>query len=551
MGDYNVLYPKLTIYNTSASAIYSFTANTLDSSAQRDFNLRSLALHLGINEDLGAMTFVIDDPDNTMSSNGDPLIEEQMGVKLELGSTTAGLTSWFYGIVMDVEVIETRTNITQLRITCINWSIRLIDRLTNIVRFQKKTSDGETLDATDTDAATAQIAKEIITESDHLTDPFFPLETEITVNGVDLTDAVNLMPEIQQQYQTFASTLAHLSACAGVVYGLDGDRDMFFRFMESTNSGLMLTNDIAHTKVTTHDQDKVCNLLEDQPIIFRNTSKDAGISIIHGLNAQKNTKDLEEAVEDTTASCDLKWYGIPFVPTKQNISKFALRMAKTGNPSSGEARFFIVNQAAAGVPDMNSIIGEATLSQDELRGLEGSFAWKEIALTENVSIIVGTTYYIVVKIYGNATDTFVISYDQAGSSSYEDSADGSSWTNRATSTMAHRTYYSEPVTITFEDVRTRRKFRYREKAIEFQSGEEYAHVVEALDFLGDVVAVRKREYNPITVSCPNSRIDVGKYARLRVKDKFDRKVNIIGLDLVINGDVGTDRLTLDIQENIT
>lgn len=551
MGDYNIVYPRLKIFDINDTELYNYTANTLDASGTRDFNLRSLALHLGINEDLGGLVFVIDDPDgNMIDSNGEPLIQEQYGVKLELGETLGSLTSWFYGIVIDVESIETSTNMTQYRVTCVNWTIRLVDRLTNITRFQKKDSDGITLDSTDTDASTAQITSEIITQSDHLTDENFPKETKITTGGIDLTNADNLIPELQQQFQTFASTIAHLSATAGTVYGVNGDRELFFRFMDATDSGLMISNDTENTKVTTHDQDKVLNLL-DERIQYRNTSKDAGISIIHGLNSNTIVKDIDQTTEDATLSMDTNWYAIPFVPTKPNLTKIALRLAKTGNPSDGEARFFIANQDSSSDPDEASILSQMSLSQEELRALDSTLGWVEINLDRRIDLNVGSTYYIICKQYGDATNTFVMSYDSAGSDSYEDSTDGATWTNRATNTVVLRTFASERATITLEDVRARRKYRYREKAIEFKSGEESEHVIEALDFLSDILSVRKREYNSISVSIPNTRVEVGKYAHLLLKGKWHRKVNIIGLDLVIDsGDVGTDKMTLEIQENI-
>jgi len=546
--DTTPLMPRLKIYDQDGTEQYSFTSTLLDATANRDFNLRTVAGHLGINDDTGSLSFVIDDTESALvDSEGNCLIQEEWEVKLEVGKTLGGLYNIFYGKVKDAEVWEVDTNFTQVRINVAGWGIIFNDRNTNIKRFQKKQSDGETADTSDTDVYPSQIAKEIVTETDHLVDAELVGESDITTNGVDVVNINNQLIDFQQNNQTWAAAIANLAASAGAVYGVDADKDFYFHLGDTTPSGIMITNDDENSKVTGWDVTKV-GLMNKQPIGWRNTTLDSGYSILEGLNSNVIQKDIEETTEDATLDSDLKWYAIPFTPTKDNVSKVSLKMAKTGNPSSGSAKFLLVTDNGVD-PDENTIIKEAELSQETLRGLDGTLGWTEISFG-TTPVVPNQKIFLLVKLYGTATDSFAISYNTA-SGTYFDSSDGLTWTSR-TGEIVFRSYSANPITIVYEDVRAKRKFKTREKTLSFPQASEFDHVVEALDAISDIVCVRKREYQPINIFPPDVRIDVGKYCRVRIKDKFDRKALIIGLDFVMDvldtSNIGINKFTLSLQE---
>ena len=542
------LMPKLSIYNLDGAEVYSFTSTLLDSNAPRDFNLRSMAGHIGINDDTGSLSFVIDDiNDSLIDSDGNCVIQEEWEIKLQVGKTVGGLYNIFYGKIKDAEAWVVDTDFSQIRINAGGYGVIFNDRNTNIKRFQKKESDGETADSTDTDVYPSQIAKEIITETDHLVDKELVGESNITTNGVDTTNINNQLIDFQQNNQTWAAAIASLAATAGAVYGVDADKDFYFHLGENESSGIMITNDDEHSKVTGWDVTKV-GLLNKSPIGWRNTTLDSGYSILEGLNSNVVQKDIEQTSEDATLSADLKWYAVPFTPTKDNIHKVSIKMGKTGNPSSGSAKFFLVTENSSN-PDESSILKEVELSQETLRGLEASLEWTEIPFPDT-AVVPNTQIYLMIKQYGNSTDTFVFSY-QTATGSYLDSSDGETWTGRTGDTTI-RSYSASPVTVIFEDVRAKRKYKTREKILSFSQGAEFYHVVEALDAISDVVCVRKREYQPLEIFPPDVRVDVGKYCRVRVKDKFDRKALIISLDFTMDvidiSNIGINKFTVTLQE---
>lgn len=542
------LMPKLIIYDLDGVERYSFTSTLLDSNAVRDFHLRTVAGHLGINDDTGSLSFVIDDTNSDLvDSDGNCLIQEEWEIKLQVGKTVGGLYNLFYGKVKDTEVWEVDTNFTQIRINVGGYGIIFNDRNTNIKRFQKKESDGETADASDTDVYPSQIAKEIITETDHLVDSELVGESGITTNGVDTTNINNQLIDFQQNNQTWAAAIASLAASAGAVYGVDADKDFFFRLGDTISSGIMLTNDDEHSKVTGWDVTKV-GLIGREPIGWRNTTLDSGYSILEGLNSNVIQKDIEQTSEDATLNSDVKWYAIPFTPTKDNVSKVSIKMGKTGNPSAGSAKFFLVTDNGTD-PDEDTILKEAELSQETLRGLDGTLQWTEISFG-TTPVTPNTQIFLMVKLYGTATDSFAMSY-QTATGTYFDSSDGLTWTSQ-TGDFAFRCYSSNPITVIYEDVRAKRKFKTREKTLVFPQASEFDHVVEALDSISDIVCVKKREYQPINIFPPDVRIDLGKYCRVRIKNKFDRKALIIGLDFTMDvidtSNIGINKFTISLQE---
>ncbi len=227
-------------------------------------------------------------------------------------------------------------------------------------------------------------------------------------------------------------------------------------------------------------------------------------------------------------------------------------MGKTGNPASGETKFFLVNGDATPDPNVASgVIKEATWEQERLQKLSGTLQWEEINFGKT-PVVANTTIYLVVKKYGSASNTFVFGY-QTGTGSYQTSSDGVSWGAAATGDTKIRTFAAYPIALSVEDIETRKKYGVRERVFDFTHDSELDHAVEAFDLVTDVASLKKREYLPITVSIPDVRVDIAKYCRLKVKDVMDVKATIVGYDLEMNAHsetaLGTDSMTLFLQEH--
>ncbi len=286
--------PELKIYNVSGSEQYSYTSADLNASATRDFNLRYLNLHVGTDDDVGSLVVVIDDNDrNLINSTGDPIIQEQWGIRLRLGKTTALLSNWFHGKIVEIESVSPDSNLHQLRLLCAGWGVRLKERITNISRHADKQSNGLDIDYTDVDAYTSEMAKDLFQDTDHLVDQDIGSESNLTVNGVDTDNATNVMSDFHQYFQSWSGAMSHLATCAGVHYGVDADRDVYFRFPEGNNTGLLFTNDLSSTVAQNWDSTKIGYLLRDQPVGWRASTMDTGYSWMHGINVHAIIKDQE------------------------------------------------------------------------------------------------------------------------------------------------------------------------------------------------------------------------------------------------------------------
>jgi len=165
----NGLSPKILINDFSGTLQYTYESDRIAASPTKDFRLTSGAFHIGVNDDFGYFTFVIDDTNNVLTdgtAQANPLIKNQWEVELHLGKDSSSLNRWFYGKVIDVTVTRPVTNIKQLTVTVAGWGIKTKYRYTSIKRFQAKESDGVSLDDTDTTVKISELVKDIFEDTD-------------------------------------------------------------------------------------------------------------------------------------------------------------------------------------------------------------------------------------------------------------------------------------------------------------------------------------------------------------------------------------------------
>ena len=234
--DTNGLAPRLLIYDTDDELRYTFETAQIAGAPKIEFNLRALHLHLGVNDNAGSLSLLIENNNNTI------MIGQQWSVQLYLGKDSANLNRWFYGKVLEVQTIHGGTGVRQLRVNCAGWGIKTNYRYTNIKRFQDKTADGVTLDATDSTAKVSEIVKDIVQDTDHYMDQGLTTESEIIVTGVDDIDIK--LADFQLSGQTWGSALSQLAAYGNAYWGIDGNRDLFLHQTCASDSGLLFTNDL-------------------------------------------------------------------------------------------------------------------------------------------------------------------------------------------------------------------------------------------------------------------------------------------------------------------
>ena len=112
------LAPKILIHDLDGTLKYTYEAEQIAASPTQDFQLRALKLHLGINDDIGNSVLLIEDPNNALTettARSDSKIKRQWTVQVSLGKSSADLNRWFYGKILDVEVLRPDTAVQQIR----------------------------------------------------------------------------------------------------------------------------------------------------------------------------------------------------------------------------------------------------------------------------------------------------------------------------------------------------------------------------------------------------------------------------------------------------
>lgn len=548
------LNPEVFIYDLSDVLQYTFQTSATQASPTRDFELRSYHLHNGINDDYGSLTLLIDDPTNALTDTTNTRrpckIKRQWNIQFKLGKSNSTLYRAFYGKIFEAQVIRPNTNLQQILISCVGWGVRLRDRQTEIKRFQKKLADGISLDTTDTNTRVSELAKDLVVDVDHY--PYAGLTTEsaITTTGVDVIDVK--LPDLQLQFESWASALNFLSSAGSVVYGVDADRDLFFRDPFTSDSGFLFTNDLEGTDAQGWDSNKIGYLFRS-PLSFNDSTYEGGYSILYGYGGIKDTVDAATEYTSSNATYtahETNYIAIPITPSKDNISKIAFKMSKTGTPALN-ATIQIIGQDGSATPEETDLRQVITIPKEKLQALTATPTMTEIAMKEIVPVTPLTQIYLVVNKYGSAGNEINLDYT-TGTGTYYTSTNGTTWASNV-GRFNVRTYHSKSINVIVENTVARAAYGIREKAIPFRNKIDEATVREALINASTILGKEKRIYSSVEVSAPTDRIPLGKFCR--VYDSFngmDIKAQITGVDVSgtagNNENKGTNKVTLTLVD---
>lgn len=762
------LAPEIYIYDLADVLQYTYQTSATQASPTKDFKVRALKIHLGINSDYGNSTIVIDDPDNLLTDNTslrrEAKIKRQWRIVIKLGKSNSTLYTAFNGIIFDAFVNRPGTNMQQIVLDCVGWGVRLKDRQTSIKRFQKKTSDGLTLDTTDNAVKVSQLVLDLLHAEDHYITPLnsdthlntqvsnlvsylkfernmndsqsvnhgsitgteqyadgvygkafdfngssrvtllnestfdyehtnafsitfwmknsqasgadrvfvaknsdintaagfavfqesaaaktrFRLRDTTTNYDVDSTSALNdgswhfiaatfsgnsnrsgmklyvdgvlnatgttltistsilnnipvtigaesdggapltgqiddvriynkelsatevsilytaplqtvnvtdvdvKLPDLQIDFESWASVLDFLATTGKALYYIDPDRNVYFGIPDSNDSGFLFTNDLSSTNLDSQNWDSTkIGYLRNVPVNFGDSSFEGGYSILHGFGGVKDTLDLDVTTTNATYTAhETNYIAIPITPTKDNISKIALKLSKTGNPAN-DAIFQIIGQDGSGAPEELDLRGTITLHRDKVAALTTTPTMVEIAMKETIPVTPRTQIYLVINKYGTSGNEINADY-QTGVGTYYTSTDGVTWTSQV-GRFAVRTYHSKSINVTLENVNAKNKYGIREKSIAFRNKIDEQTVRQALINASENLGREKRTYSNILVSAPTARIPLGKFCR--IYDKFnglDIKANIVGVDIDMvagtDDNMGTTKLNLTLTE---
>ncbi len=555
--DISPLSPKIIITDRTGTEKYRYetSVTTASVSPQQDFTLSELQIHNGINSDYGYAVIKIDDKDNnltdTTSKLRDSKIERQWDIQIYLGKSQPLLQRYFYGKIYDVDIQRPFTNRQTLVITCIGWGVTLRDRITNIKRFQGKAADGVTVDSTNTTTKVSELVKQVVTDNDHQADHGLNNDDlGITTTGVQEVDVK--LPDLQKNFATYATVLSELSSSGNVMYGVDADRDLFLRDPNSVDSGFLFTNDLSSSVSQNWDSSRIGYLINASQS-WRDSSYDGAYSFLHGLGSNSVKIDTSKVgSENATRASNVSWIGIPFTPTTDNIAKIALKIAKTGTPTSPATIQITGIDTSNNKPKVSNLRKSLVLDSQRIQGLTTSGAWEEISLDEKINVEPNTPLMIVINQYGDGSNNFTLDY-QTGTGTFYTSSDGDTWSS-ATGSFSFRDYSSKALHIILENTRAKAKYGTREKVVNFNAGQEEGSAREALINAGEVLGLERRHYSQVTVSTPTLRIPLGQFCRIvDSKTGLNVKASIISMDIQMSAksgetSIGADQIILGLEE---
>ena len=505
----------------------------------QNFKLTELTIHAGINTDHGYCTIGIDDRDNLMLDTSDRRrpIKIKNGWKLEvyLGKSFQTLSKWFTGIIQEPELTRPGANLQNIGITAFGWGIRTAHRVGIIQRFQKKLADGVNVDATDNNAKISEIFKDILEDDDVAAHPGLSPESGITTDAITSIDLK--LSDYQRKFQTLATMLSEVAQMGAAVYGIDPNLDAFLRIRGAEFSGFLLTNDTKNPGVITRNwnSDKIM-FIRNQSLNYKESTIDGGYSIFHGLGAQHDTLDYESTSANALISLSSKHHAFPFDPQKDNLSKLTPFLSKIGTTENRKSLIIKIvgaNQDNS-TPNPEDIRQTLTIPGHRLENELSLAAYFEVQFNKDIiSVSHGEKLFMLIQKYDDTANPIRIDYQTAQGTFY-DSDDGINWISRI-GQAKFRTFHSRTIHIIGQNCTTRKRLRIKETMFSLQDFPNENTALQAFEGMMESLGKIKRIYDPIIVTAPTARPEIGKTVKL--VDKFnglDVEADLIGYDISIS-----------------
>lgn len=552
----NALHPRIVITNQFGGSAYTFESKELNPTGTQDFQLNALNLHLGIDDDFGTLQLVIHDNDGNLSdltNNDRPgLIGREWSIQLYLGKSTATEQRWFYGKIKDFTTSRPTTGVQTISISCVGYGIVLRERMSRLVRNQAKAADGVALDDTDDSTKISELLLDLFNDKDHYIDNNIDRLTSITAQtsttgeGIDEDATSQKIANVNFNVASFAQVISNLAGVANTTFHVNADRRLIVQDPESRDSGFLFTNNLTSDTATAWDSTKIGYVL-NAPLEWKDSSADMLYNFVHGFGHFKPGVSVSETTTpDAADNLDSEWHAIPFIPTADNIVKIAIRSIKTGTPAE-DTSVQIWGDTGGSGPDSADVRYKKLLNTETLNklGTTTPADWFEIPIHPRLDVTPGEQLYIVFPKVGDAANTISVNY-KAGSGTYWDSTNGTSWTSR-TGKSAYRVYESRRLTTTVENTSAAELLpEPRERIFPIRSDLEEQTVRQTLLSAAEVLGKQRRTYGTVIVSPVTARIPLGTFCKLEdVKTGLSVKANITGIDLQADSStLGVQRIEL-------
>lgn len=556
------LHPRILITNKGGGSAYNFVSKQLATNPTQDFKLISFNMELGINDNFGNLILLIHDHGNIFTDTTDPkrpsLIEREWGIQLYLGKTLATENRYFYGKIKEVTIERPSTGLQMVTIVCVGWGIILRERLSRLVRNQKKDTDGVTLDDTDISTRIDQLILDLFQDIDHQVDNNITQISTITASASSTGEGICedctsiKIANVNFNIASYAQIISNLVGITNSTWHINSDRKLIIQDPGVHSSGMLFTNDLSGTIAQNWTATKIGYIL-NSPISWTDSSADTYYSFVHGYGhfSPKLVANSTNTPNATDALYDV-YHAIPFTVPSDNIFKIAVRATRTGTLTT-DGKIEIWGQASPSGPDSGDVRRSILLNKATLNGLGTTTPadWFEVNIKPKLEVTPNEQLFIVFGKYGTITNTVNVDY-RSGTQNFWDSTDGVTWTQR-TGESSYRVYDARRLISTVENIIVESEIAEpRERAFPIRADMEEQSVRQTLIQAAEILGRQRRMYSNIIISPVTDLIKLNTYCYIKdLKTGLNTKANIIGINMSCKSEEqGVQKIELTLDEFI-
>tara|TARA_R110000787_G_C13420654_1_gene444859 strand:+ start:686 stop:2398 length:1713 start_codon:yes stop_codon:yes gene_type:complete len=514
--------PEVYIYNYAGVLQYTYQTAKTQSSPTQNFRLTDLSFTIESNDSYGHATLLIEDNagvllDTTLRRRS--TIKREWHIKIKMGKNNAGLQTWFNGKIKSTTVIRPGTASQRIQLECVGWGEILKNKITTIKRNQLKTSNGITLDTTDTSTKIYNLIVDMFDDTDHLFDNSITKISTIThTTGAEgiCTECTDVsLANVNELGNSFAGFISRVVGAANSEWYVNADRRIVVRDSNNHDSGFLATNNLTGLDAQGWDAGKLM-YIKDNSFAWDDSSYDTMYSWIHAFGHFAPSLGVkEETTPDASDNVDDEYISVPFTPLVDNVFKIAFRMTKTGTPATN-AIMEIRGDDGSGKPDEKDIRRTIVITKEILQGLGTTTPspWFEVPISPKLEVTPGEMLHIVFVKYGTASHTYNVNY-KSGGHHYHVSSDGITWST-STGLLNFRIYDAKRLHTSVENTNLSKILtEQREKLLPIRADLEEETVRQALLIAGETLGRERRVYEDVLCTMPEDRIPLTSYMRMQ------------------------------------
>ena len=548
------LYPVIRIYDLQGTLRYTFESKqVIQGENQQDFVLAGGTLTSGINTDQGGFIFICRDDDldlfDLTKSNTPPKIKIGWEVQLYLGKDAATLSRWYTGVVTSTTAdIQTATH--NLEIHTMGYGIISTYRYSSMNRTQKRLADGTSLDDTDNDTLASALFTDVWTDTDHLAVPTLGT-LDITAPADTVIPVTEKLADYRKHMVTLGSQANELAQMVGADWGVDANKQAYYRKKGSVSSGFLITNDVndnKHRRTKNWDQSKIA-FIKSQNLIRKDSTEESGITIFHGIGSQRLILDHTQQNSNAILDLALKNYAFRFNPSLNNVAQVSLSLVRAGTITN-DLKVSIIG-AVNNEPNYTDIRETKILSSIWLeKQLVPGTRFVDIKFNK-ISVTTGERLFLLLE-KSNNTELYLTTEYQTGSGNYYESDNLTNWTSFGGSPR-FRTYASKTVRIIGQNTTTQKSLRPKEAIITLPDQPDEITVKNIFESIIDTKGKIVLNFDPILITVPTAAPQVGQTLRLEDRTTgFDKDVILTGYNLTFNAfdynNLGASEMFITLQE---